>query len=175
MAKSNDQDHFPRLFVQSQRRIYGFILTVVTDSEVADDVFQETSLILWKRAADFTPQADFVRWACGIAMNVIRNRRVKRPRDRHIFSDAMLEEIAAARQNHGSWLDQRMALLTHCLSRLSEGQRQMLHSVYSSLETVTDIAETQGISENSLYQRLHRIRRRLFECISELERKEAAP
>ena len=86
-------DHDPSfvaLFVKNQRRIYGYILTVVPDCNEADDLFQQTSLVLWEKADEFRPDGDFVRWACGIAFNVVRNWRVKKRRDRHCFSDEMM-------------------------------------------------------------------------------------
>ena len=89
-------DHDPSfvaLFVKNQRRIYGYILTVVPDCNEADDLFQQTSLVLWEKAGEFRPEGDFVRWACGIAFNVIRNYRVKKRRDRHCFSDEMMAQL----------------------------------------------------------------------------------
>ena len=173
MTQPINHEDFARLFVQSQRRVYGFILTVIPDANEADEIFQETSLILWKKAGEFDPELDFVRWACGIAMNVIRNRRVKQSRDRHVFSETLLNEIATVRQTRGDWLEERTSLLSACMQRLSEGQRQLLQRFYGGRTSASEIAGEQGVTENALFQRLHRIRRRLFDCVSHLQRTEA--
>ncbi len=167
MDSSRFHENFTELFVHSQRRIYGFILTVVPDHIEADEVFQETSLILWRKASEFNPSRDFVRWACGIATNVIRNRRVEHARDRHIFSEELLEQILEVRQTRSSWLDEQLARLTVCLHRLSDGQRRLLTAFYGDRQDSSQIAAELKIQENALYQRLHRIRRRLMDCISQ--------
>ena len=43
------------MFVKNQRRIYGYILTVVPDCNEADDLFQQTSLVLWEKAGVYWP------------------------------------------------------------------------------------------------------------------------
>ena len=53
-------DHDPSfvaLFVKNQRRIYGYILTLVPDCNEADDLFQQTSMVLWEKSGEFRPQA----------------------------------------------------------------------------------------------------------------------
>jgi len=98
LSKGSQRDHreFAAFFVKSQRQIYGYILTIVSDPNDADDILQETSLILWNKPRQLATQQDFTRWACGIARNVIRNWRVKQGRDRHLFSEAMIEELVVS-------------------------------------------------------------------------------
>ena len=51
-------DHDPSfvaLFVKNQRRIYGYILTLVPDCNEADDLFQQTSMVLWEKSGEFRP------------------------------------------------------------------------------------------------------------------------
>ena len=173
MTSSQFHENFTELFVHSQRRIYGYILTVIPDRNEADEVFQETSLILWRKADEFDPNRDFVRWACGIATNVIRNRRVKCARDRHVFSEEFLEQIAEVRQSRSTWLDEQITRLAVCLQRLSDGQRRLLRVFYGDRYDTQQIAAELGIQENALYQRLHRIRRRLLDCVTQSPEPEA--
>ena len=117
-------DHDPSfvaLFVENQRRIYGYILTVVPDCNEADDLFQQTSLVLWEKAGEFRPEGDFVRWACGVAFNVIRNYRVKKRRDRHCFSEEMMAQLAEVRAEKSEWLEAALAGLAH----VHEGPRPL--------------------------------------------------
>ena len=122
-------DHDPSfvaLFVKNQRRIYGYILTVVPNCNEADDLFQQTSLVLWEKAGEFRPEGDFVRWACGIALNVIRNYRVKKRRDRHWFSDDMMNRIAEVRAERSEWLERALAALGVCMEDLGPLDRELL-------------------------------------------------
>lgn len=159
---------FAALFVKSQRQIYGYILSVVPDPNDADEVLQETSLILWKKPQQFATQQDFVRWSCGVARNVIRNWRVKQGRDRHVFSETMIADLAEVRERRGDWLEQCSAALTTCIGKLTETQRKILKLFYRGDVSAADIALEFGTTENGIYQRLHRIRRRLAECVQRL-------
>jgi RNA polymerase sigma-70 factor, ECF subfamily len=171
-------DHDPSfvaLFVKNQRRIYGYILTVVPDCNEADDLFQQTSLVLWEKAAQFRPEGDFVRWACGIALNVIRNYRVKRGRDRHCFSDEMMARIAEVRAEKSEWLEAGLAALRACMRELDPFDRRLLDLCYEGVQSIRAVSEDLGRTENSIYQRLHRIRMRLLECIQRKIRGRTAP
>ena len=170
LSKDSQPDHheFAALFVKSQRQIYGYILTIVPDPNDADDILQETSLILWNKLRQFATQQDFTRWACGIARNVIRNWRVKQSRDRHVFSEAMIEELAEVREERSEWLERCSAALTVCIGKLSDAQQRILKLFYRGNVTATDIAEEFDTTENNIYQRLHRIRRRLAICVQKV-------
>ena len=62
-----DQDLFAELFVTHQSRVYGFIATMLPNRSEAEEVFQQTSLILWKKWHEYDPQRNFLNWACGVA------------------------------------------------------------------------------------------------------------
>jgi RNA polymerase sigma-70 factor, ECF subfamily len=166
---------FVALFVKYQRRIYGYILTVVPNCNEADDLFQQTSLVLWEKANEFRPNEDFVRWACGIAFNVIRNYRVKRRRDRHSFGDDMLKRIAEVRVEKSEWLETALAAMGVCMEDLEPFDRHLLDLCYDGERSIRRVSEDLGRTENSVYQRLHRIRAKLLDCIEHRTREKALP
>ncbi len=173
---SSDHDlQFVALFVKHQRRIYGYILTVVPDCNEADDLFQQTSLILWEKSKEFRPDGDFVRWACGIAFNVIRNYRTKKRRDRHCFSDEMVARLAEVRAQKSDWLDGAISVLGMCIEELDTFDRRLLTLCYDGMQSIRKVSEDLGRTENSVYQRLHRIRAKLFECIQRKTCGKASP
>ena len=163
----NDHASFVALFVKNQRRIYGYILTVVPNCNEADNLFQQTSLVLWEKAAEFRPEGDFVRWACGVALNVIRNYRVKKRRDRHWFSYEMMARIADVRAEKSEWLDRMSAALGACMDELAPFDRELLVLCYEGQRSIRDVSKDLGRTENSVYQRLHRIRAKLLACIEQ--------
>src|SRR5262245_5742011 len=58
---------FLRLFLQNERRLYAYILTLLPHRADADDVLQEASLVMWDKFDDANPPADFTAWGCRIA------------------------------------------------------------------------------------------------------------
>src|SRR6185369_11213719 len=50
-----------------QSQLYAYILTLLADTEAADDVLQETNLVLCRKAHEFTEGTKFEAWAFRIA------------------------------------------------------------------------------------------------------------
>src|SRR5436190_18410489 len=62
-----DREEFARLFARNARRIYGFIMTLVFNHHDAEEVFQNTNVILWNKFGEFQPGSNFFAWASRIA------------------------------------------------------------------------------------------------------------
>ena len=69
---SSPHDRFIERFVRSQDRIYAYVATVLPNRTDAEEVFQQTSLVLWQKWRELGPSRDFVRWACGMAHHEVR-------------------------------------------------------------------------------------------------------
>ena len=164
----DQQQHkqFTRMFVTHQARIYGYVATLVPNRADAEEIFQETSMVLWEKWEEFDADRDFVRWACGIAHNVTRNFLRKQHRSRAYFDTEFVERVASARLDEHEYLDARRQALAECVSQLPERQRSLLERCYSGVETIRSVAEQLGLTANSLYLKLRRIRRIVFECVN---------
>src|SRR3954451_24322967 len=82
---------FLRLFLQNQRRLYAYILTLLPNRADADDVLQEVSLVMWDKFDGEQPPDAFVAWGCRIAYFKVLDLCKKRQRGRVLFSQPMLE------------------------------------------------------------------------------------
>src|SRR5262249_33440319 len=85
---------FLRLFLQNERRLYAYILTLLPPRADADDVLQEASLVMWDKFDAAQPPADFAAWGCRIAYFKVLDFCKKRQRSRVLLSQAMMERIA---------------------------------------------------------------------------------
>lgn len=164
--------HFAEYVTRHQRRIFGFILTLVPNAADADDIFQETCLTLWRKADTFDPSGDFVRWACGVAFNVVRNARVKQLRGRVVFSDETVRMLLDERVSRREELDGQNQVLGDCLQALPAPHRNLLELCYCGEHSIEAISRKLHRQPNAVYQQLHRIRRALLKCIEERRRVE---
>ena len=57
---------FLGLYSREQARIQAFIRTLVPDPVDADDLFQKTSLVMWRSFATFDREKTFLPWALGV-------------------------------------------------------------------------------------------------------------
>src|SRR5437764_1415933 len=85
---------FLRLFLQNERRLYAYILTLLPHRADADDVLQEASLVMWDKFDEQHPPNDFTAWGCRIAYFKVLDFYKKRQRSRVRFSQVILERIA---------------------------------------------------------------------------------
>jgi RNA polymerase sigma-70 factor (ECF subfamily) len=161
---------------QSQTRLYGYIHSLVRDLNDADDLFQQTSLILWKKFDDYDPRRSFFSWACGIARFEVANFVRSRSRQRLYFSDdlSLLLIEAQAEMSNEEGADRRDAL-AQCVEKLRQRDRELLAECYGEASSVPDASDRRGRSPQSVYNSLRRIRRSLFECVSRLLAQKSSP
>lgn len=156
---------FNELFLRHQRDVYAYILTLVPDRNDAEDVFQQTCLMLLEKAAEYDPERRFFPWACGFALNEVRRFRRTHYRERAQLDDAVIESLASAQAQPGAQIDKRLDLLKDCVAALPPEKRDLLAKAYGCARGLKDLAAHLQIDLNTLYKRLERIRRLLFACM----------
>lgn len=165
-------EQFVRVFVSHQARVYGYIVTMLPNRQDAEDVFQQTSLLLWRKWNQFNPEADFLAWACGFARNEVRNFLRRRGRARLVFSEKLMSELADVRLEVEPQLEQRRSFLSKCIEKLDFSARELLERCYRGKESMKLVAQQLRTTPNAVYLRLRRIRRELMECIDRAEGEE---
>ena len=162
---SDSHRQFVERFLRDQHRLYGYIATLVPARSDAEEIFQETSLLLWEKWGEFDQTRDLLPWACGIAHNVVRNfLRKKRPST--ALSDPFLERVAETRLEMEEELVPRREALADCMQRLPEDQQTLVRQCYSETSRINKLAEQLGTTANSIYLKLRRIRAALLDCIN---------
>src|SRR5262249_22037135 len=116
---------------ESQSRLFGYIHSLVRDLDDADDLFQQTTLILWNKFADFDPGRNFLSWACGVARLEVCNFLRGRGRQRLYFSDDLNLLLAEAQGEVSSdELEERREALACCIEKLRQRDRELLDECY---------------------------------------------
>ncbi|QGJ70825.1 RNA polymerase subunit sigma [Planctomycetales bacterium 10988] len=158
------------LFAAHQQRLFFFISALIPSPADAEEVLQETNVVIWKRFEQFDPEqpgSDFFAWASRIALNQARNHLRKRSRSALTFNSELLGQLAAQwEQRDGEWEDRRLAL-RRCVQKLSDPDRDLLEKVYAPNAKVQVIAEEEQRTATSIYRSLRRIRRWLANCVKQ--------
>jgi RNA polymerase sigma-70 factor (ECF subfamily) len=150
---------------RSQDRLYAYIRTLLPRAEAAREVLQETNVILLRKADQLAEGQPFEAWACSIAYHEVLSYRRDNARDRHVFDDALLLELAAGAEPLSQAPDDRAEALENCLERLSGKERAMLSSRYADGGSVNALAETEGRPARTIATQLFRIRQMLLDCV----------
>ena len=167
----DDKDPAIREFVQRltgcQAHLYAYIMTLLLDANRADDVLQQTNLVIWEKIDEFVGVDNFEARACKVAYyQVLASRRdASREHGRLLFDDTVLENVAQAASRQMSRFDGYLSALRDCVSRLSKRQRELIRLRYMSGGSVNAIAAERSESPDATSALLYRIRKKLLACI----------
>ncbi len=169
MANPSSNDALYEAFVlefsRAEPGLRAFVRSLVPTWEDADEVVQNTSLVLWKKFPEFEPGTEFGRWAAVIARFEVLKYRRTRARDRHVFSEDLVEILADEFDEESETLQRERNALETCLRKLPDHQRRLVKSAYAPGRTIREVAEELGKSATAFYKTLNRIRQTLLDCI----------
>lgn len=154
------------LITRHQRQIFAYIYTLVPDRHDAEDLLQETSVVICDKFDEFTPGTDFVAWACQVAWWRIRYSRQKFARSKVIFDDDLLETVAKTAGAMHQELDERHEALAGCLKKLAPRDRELVLTRYEPGNGVAEAARRTGRSMDAAYKALNRLRKLLHDCVT---------
>jgi RNA polymerase sigma-70 factor (ECF subfamily) len=159
-------DEFIQLFSRSQRRLFLYILAQVPNPVDAEEIQQETNIVIWNKSHKFQPGTNFYAWTYQIATYEVMKYRDRNRRDKHLFSDEFIKRVAQETSSDAERLEDRRKALIGCLGKLRAQDRELIQSRYTPGENGKSVAVKLGRPINSVYQSLGRIRRSLFECVN---------
>jgi RNA polymerase sigma-70 factor (ECF subfamily) len=149
-----------------QRRIFSYIYALVPDRYDAEDLLQETSLVICEKFDDFKEGTDFVAWACQIAYWRVRYSRQKFARSKVVFDQEIVDAVAQTASEMVEELDDRHVALGNCLQKLHPRDRDLLLVRYEPGSGVEEAAKRSGRMLQTAYKALARLRKLLLDCVS---------
>ena len=164
--KRASEEEFVRLFVQYQRVLFVYLRTALGNPADAEEVMQETSIILWHDRQQFVVGTSFVNWAMTIAQNQVHKFRRSRKHIPHPLAADLLDQIAAQTVARHDLSEARHQALEQCLQTLSERERHLISAAYSVQATKKMVSQDIGVTPSVFYKALNRIRQRLLKCIN---------
>ena len=165
---------FVRELTGNARRIYAFILSQMPNWADADEVFQETSAVLWEKFHQFESGTNFRAWAFSIARHKILQHHNARGRDVLSFSEPFLEVVHKEAATDRVPPNLRQEALAECCGKLNAGDRDLIERRYQPGATTKSVASAVGRSVDAVYKSLNRIHSSLLECITRVLRRNNA-
>ena len=165
-TETDSRKRLMALMTRHQRQIFAYIYTLVPDRHDAEDLLQETSLVICEKFDEFAPGTDFVAWACQIAWWRIRYSRQKFARSKVVFDDEVLAKVAQTASELRVELDERHEALASCLRKLPARDRELVLARYEPGGGVVEAARRSGRSMDAAYKALNRLRKLLHDCVT---------
>jgi RNA polymerase sigma-70 factor (ECF subfamily) len=153
------------LYSRHHVRVYRFILRIVHDSSVAEDLASQVFLDVWRTARQFEGRSQVSTWLLSIArfkaLTALRQRRHE-----DIDQEVMLD-IADEADTPEASLDRSTtsAILRACVARLSPAHREIINLVYYHEKTVEEVGIIIGIPQSTVKTRMFYARKQLAEML----------
>src|SRR5215218_9834161 len=129
-SEAESRKRLMTLMTRHQRQIFSYIYVLVPNRSDAEDLLQETSLVICEKFHEFTEGTDFVAWACQIAYWRVRYSRQKFARSKVIFDQEIVDVLAQTASSMSDELDDRHEALGRCLQQLHQRDRELLIARY---------------------------------------------
>ena len=164
MTQPLDPQHnqFLRLYAEQEQALHGYVRSMLPDRHEASEVMQEVIVTLWQK---FEGAEDFRKWAFGVARMKVLHHLQRRKRDRHVFGDELVQQLANRQEELESRHTAQREALEKCLEKLPQGQRELVITAYTKGSRIDELAAQRGETAMAIYKKLHRIRQALMECV----------
>ena len=157
---------FAELYSRCHLPLLRYVMTMLPNRAIAEDIVQETARNLWEKFDQYDPEKPFLPWARKFAYFETLNQRRKLAVRRKYFCSDLVETLADEREKIDPALEQQREALGECLAQLDGPARELLLERYAKERPLGDVAASMGRSRNSLYVMMHRIRQKLADCVT---------
>ena len=153
------------LFARHHVRVYRFVLRLVRDESVAEDLISEVFLDVWRQAGRFEGRSQVSTWLLAIARFKALSALRRRPDEE--LDEETAEAIEDPSDDPEVVLDKKdkSAAIRKCLEKLSAEHREIIDLVYYHEKSVEEVAQIVGIPENTVKTRMFYARKRLAELL----------
>jgi RNA polymerase sigma factor (sigma-70 family) len=165
-----DHEAFGRIVERYQSLVCAVAYNATGDRALSEDLAQETFLAAWKNLAHLRDWQRLRPWLCAIARNVVHTALRRRKRDAMARTQP-LDALAEPPSVHPNPQDQAIGkeqerILWQTLERIPATYREPMILFHREGKSVRAVADSLGLSENSVKQRLLRGRRMLREEVA---------
>lgn len=158
-----ENEAFDLLLNRHKSRVFSYILHIVKDSDLADDIFQETfvKVITTIKQGRYVESGKFGAWISRIAHNLIidnyrqgKNENIQSNNDSDIADVLNRKELSEDTVEDVMVVDQIHADVKRLVMALPESQREVLIMRYYKDMSFKEIAETTNVSINTALGRM---------------------
>jgi RNA polymerase sigma-70 factor (ECF subfamily) len=153
------------LFARHNVRIYRFVLRMVGDNGLAEDLTSEVFLSVWQQAHRFEARSAVTTWLLAIARYKALAELRRRPQAASSERESTDISDPADTPDVAFEIKHRGEILRKCLARLSREHREVIDLVYYHEKSVQEVAEIIGIGGNTVKTRMFYARKQLSKLL----------
>jgi RNA polymerase sigma-70 factor (ECF subfamily) len=162
-----DRSAMEALFTRYRVRVFKFVLRMVRNEAIAEELNSDVFLDVWRQAGTFEGRSAVSTWIFSIArfkaLNALQRRGEEELDDDKadaIEDDSDDPETVLAKKD-------KAAVLRQCLVELSAEHREIVNLVYYQHKSVEEVSGIVGIPEATVKTRMFYARKKLSELLAE--------
>lgn len=161
-VKGNN-DAFDVLLERTQTKLFTYIMFVVHDHDIADDIFQETfvKVITKLQQGQYTDSGKFMFWLTRIAHNCImdwyrqqQGRHICEPNEENDLQNLTMASVLDTYRESELVNEQVLIDVKRMMDSLPAPQREVVYMRYYQQLSFKEIAELTGVSINTSLGRM---------------------
>ena len=157
-----DQASLETLIVRHKSRVFSYILLIVKNQDLAEDVFQETfiKVIRSLKRGKYIENGKFVSWVLRIAHNLIIDHFRKEKLQGTVSNDSSEVDIFNSQKFSEDTIEDQMVTsqilkeVKHLVKELPDDQQQVIHMRHYMGLSFKEIAEQTDVSINTALGRM---------------------
>ena len=159
-VREGDRRAFDELYKVYQPRLARFLLSIVRQPHLAEEVLDDTLLVVWERPDSFRGESRLSTWIFAIAYR--KAMKAARKRDDPVDDpEADRRPSPAAGPDEACARQRKQALLISAMDELSPEQRAVVDLTYFHEMEYREIADVLGCPVDTVKTRMFHARRRL--------------
>lgn len=158
---TGDKEAFAQFYQRHNRPLFAFLVKLVRERTMAEEVLNETMLEIWRQAGRFEGKSSVTTWLFSIAHHKAVSR-LRKKREVALDDDVAANIVDDSPAPDSLAADRNMSrMLQSLMERLSDDHREILHLAYFQELSVQEIAEILDLPENTVKTRMYYARQRL--------------
>lgn len=164
-SEKNRAESFLALHLQNHNRLAAFVHTLVPVWQDAEEIIQDTLMVLWRKFDEFDQSTSFFSWAAKVAQYEVLNYRRKHRHRELYFDDDVLSALASTALDRMDDMDLHRAALENCIKKLPERDRELLRLRYREGGSIHIAAEAMRRTTGHVQRLLRKVRGGLLRCV----------
>ncbi|WP_144394181.1 RNA polymerase sigma factor [Pleionea sediminis] len=159
---SRDKLAMSEIYQRYRSRLGSFLMNMLSDSALVDEVYNDTMMVVWRKAMTFQETCKVSTWIYSIAFRTGLKARSRSQR----FSFEECDENMEQKNPSDQLRYESQQLLTKALSELSPEHRAAVDLAYFQGYNYQEIAEITDSVESTIKTRIYYARQKLKQTIS---------
>lgn len=171
-----DENAFAELYERYHQRLLSFFVRKTRDHDAAEELIQDTMMLVWAKAGQFNGTSRASTWIFGIGYRKLLEWNRAKNRQQAVFESGNREDGEPVQETtsrpehaveHAVGQDSLVSQVQSALGDLSDEHRDVVTMTFQEGMSYGEIADTLGIQPGTVKSRMYYAKRQLKHCLDQ--------